>query len=73
MQIRTTHPTDNPKLAPTTVAVNTAAGSRSAAPAMMPRMMRLTEVARLSHAITWIKIGGSLACVHSGHSGLRET
>src|SRR5215472_17607082 len=32
----TTHPNEYPKLAPATVAVSTAAGSRSAAPAMIP-------------------------------------
>src|SRR6266481_5608904 len=35
-QRRTTQPSEYPKLAPATVAVKTAAGSRSAAPAMIP-------------------------------------
>jgi len=36
----TTQPSEVPKLAPATVAVSTAAGSRSAAPAMIPGMVR---------------------------------
>src|SRR5262245_33001187 len=40
MQSSTTQATESPKVAPATVAVSTAAGSRSAAPAMIPGISR---------------------------------